>query len=389
MKICLFTDCYFPNIGGAEIVVHQLAKEFLKKGHDVYVIAPARWGLQREKFPYKILPYPPIPGALVHLRVIVQALFFLFYHFVHRFEVVNIHKTYSGYSLSFIKSLVRVPFIITAHGGDIQSEKSINYGRRIEEPEWEPRIRRAVQSAHKLVAISRESKDCFLDLGAREKQIVQIPNGADLERFSTPTSVSKKDLFATGDDFIILAVGRYHIKKGYEYLIQSLKYILKEVPNARLVIIGKQSPLLTSLAAREGVTHAIDFVPIQSFQEKDNDVVIPNDKLLSYYKSADIFVSSSLVEGFSLVCVEALAAGLPMVLTKCPGNEDLFDKDEQGGLYCRPRDAKDLAEKVIRLAKNSELREKFKKYNLEHARKYALDKIAQHYLDQFQDLQVR
>ena len=60
MKICLFTDCFLPGIGGGEIMVHNLAKTFTELGHFVVVVTYNRKGLSQYKLPYKVETMPPL-----------------------------------------------------------------------------------------------------------------------------------------------------------------------------------------------------------------------------------------------------------------------------------------------------------------------------------------
>ena len=83
----------------------------------------------------------------------------------------------------------------------------------------------------------------------------------------------------------------------------------------------------------------------------------PNKILLSLYLMSDIFISPSLMEGFSLVCVEAMAAGLPLVISDCPGNIDVFKENENCGYYFNTGNSSQLAQKISKLLESKLLRE--------------------------------
>lgn len=387
MRIGLFTDCYFPNIGGAEVVVHNMATTFRRLGHEAVVMAPQRKGIPKENLPYELVTYHLFPARRGLLKTITQMAILLTLHKKFHFDVINIHKTYSGYYAGKVRGLLKTPIVITAHGGDIQKNLEICYGRRIEQPAWERKIAYAVQKADAVIAISRDSANCFRDLGVEEERIHRIVNGVDINRFSQTVELDREALGLEENDRIILAVGRYHRKKGYETLLHSMVLLKNKVQNAKLLIVGKRMEKLHSLARELAVEKNIIFIEEQKGEQVHSSLLFPNDFLLSLYKNAEIFVSSSIIEGFSLVCIEAMAAGLPLVLTKCPGNEDIFEEDGQGGYYVPVGDAEAMANKLTELLSNREKRESFAAFNKEYARQnYSIEIIARKYLQLFEEI---
>jgi len=81
MRIGLFTDCYFPNIDGAEMVVHNMAKTFCRMGHEVIVMAPKSRGLPGWCLPYSLRTYRSLPNKL-ELKDLAEMAVFL--HFQNR-----------------------------------------------------------------------------------------------------------------------------------------------------------------------------------------------------------------------------------------------------------------------------------------------------------------
>ena len=84
---------------------------------------------------------------------------------------------------------------------------------------------------------------------------------------------------------------------------------------------------------------------------------VPNDLLPQYLAKASIFVRPSLSEGLGIAFLEAMAVGLPVIGTLVGGIPD-FLKDSETGLFCKVSDPKDLAEKIVRILKDEQLREK-------------------------------
>jgi len=384
MKIGIFTDCYFPNIGGAEIVVHHLAKTLCAMGHNAIVMAPNRAGLELLRLPYRLETYRSF-NRLLTMKTVADAVALLRFQKHFRFDVINIHKAYTAYSAGKLRRWLSVPIVITAHGGDIQKFPEIGYGKCLA-PRWEKRVRFAVQRADALVAISRESGDCFKALGACAKKIHYIANGVDLKRIRCKVPLNRQLLGLSEDNFLILAVGRYHKKKGYETLIRSMVAVKSQLPQARLLIVGRGMEHLRRLSENLGVGDHVIFVPQQSGETNDDTLTFPNNYLIALYQNSDVFVSPSITEGFALVCIEAMAAGLPLVLTACPGNEDVLERDGVGGYYVPVGDENKLADRIVEVLSDSGLRKKFSGFNAQYAKKhYALEKIADDYLSVFRE----
>ena len=111
---------------------------------------------------------------------------------------------------------------------------------------------------------------------------------------------------------------------------------------------------------------------------------LPGKELVQLYKSSDIYVLPSLIEGMSNAMLEAMASGLPVVTTDSPGCRDLV-KDDVNGLICKPKDSKDLASKIEKLFDDillSELKKSVQNYIQTHS----WDLIARKYIDLYEDL---
>jgi len=384
MKICLVSHSFLPKIGGAELAVHYLAEELTKIGEKVIVLASTRKLRKQFDSNYKVAYYPLMPRG--YLQGYIFAIFMFFLHRRYRFDVIHFHKAQMGYFGTKIKGLINVPIIITTHGEDIQRYYEINYGDRLD-PIWNKRIEYAITNADILTAIGSSTRRDYVEIGVAENKIVSIPNGVNLRRFND-TYQDIRSLYGLPKDVkILLSVGRYHVKKGYEYLLKAMPYIIAEYRKVKLIIIGSRLHILNNLKMELNLEEYVIFLGQQSFNyNKDKSQIdlakIPNDTLLSAYKSSDIYVSSSLIEGFSLVLVEAMAAGLPIVATNVPGNEDGVI-DGENGFLVESKDPEALANNIVRLLKNDRLREKLGKKSKGLAKRYDWESITQEYLESY------
>ena len=187
-----------------------------------------------------------------------------------------------------------------------------------------------------------------------------IPNGVDFKKFYAARSVDRQQLGLKESDEIIITVSRLVSKNGIADLIKAMVRAKAEIPELKLIIIGS-GPLETELKnlTRElNVRNDVLFLGAKEYEE------IPH-----YLKSADMFVRPSLSEGLGTAFIEALAAGLPIVGTPVGGVVD-FLKNDETGLFCETGNPKDIAEKIISILSNRELRERLIKNGLDLAQKY-------------------
>jgi glycosyltransferase involved in cell wall biosynthesis len=135
-----------------------------------------------------------------------------------------------------------------------------------------------------------------------------------------------------------------------ETLIRAAPLVLKEMPEVGFLIVGEgeEKDRLTNLAKSLGVLNKIQFV----------GWVLPED-LPQYFNLADIFVCTSLVEtGLASSTAEAMACGLPLILSDS-GDNKMIVKDGENGFIFPCKNSKVLAQKIITLLKNENLRKKF------------------------------
>ena len=111
---------------------------------------------------------------------------------------------------------------------------------------------------------------------------------------------------------------------------------------------------------------------------------VPNEQVPKYLIASDIFVLSSLTEGFPLCLAEAMAAGLPIIATNVGGIPDII-KDDENGFLVEPKNPKEIAKKVILVIKDDNLRKKISEKNRIESKKYdwknIVDNLEKIYLD--------
>ncbi|MBU4481327.1 glycosyltransferase family 4 protein [Patescibacteria group bacterium] len=204
-----------------------------------------------------------------------------------------------------------------------------------------------------------------------------IPNGIDLDEFNPRVEKIKK--FLDGK-LNLLFVGRLEERKGLIYLLRAYK-ILEKTPlfqrgkgGVRLFVVG-QGPLKKECE---------EYVKKNGLKEVHFEGEKTNSQLVSYYNSADIFVSPAIFgESFGIVLLEAMACQKPVVAFANQGYKE-FLKGKKGGLLAKNRDVQDLAEKISILIKNPGIRKKMGERGLNEAKEYAWQNIADRVLDFYQ-----
>ena len=209
--------------------------------------------------------------------------------------------------------------------------------------------------------------------GIPDERIVTIPNGINLSRYHPGASQSRAEVrreFGLADDVpLVLFVGSQYRLKGLEFAIRALGEMKTK---ASLLVVGADNPApFKRLAEELGLTDRVIFAGTR------------ND-LPRIYPAADAFVLPTLYESFALVCLEAMASGLPVLASPVGGIEDYL-RDGENGFHIE-REAADIAAKLDLVLTDAEMREHFRARGLVTVQDYAWQRIAEKYLQLFDEL---
>lgn len=223
-------------------------------------------------------------------------------------------------------------------------------------------------------AVVALSKGVAEDLGAlvpRTRGRVSVIHNAGVEpdvRASARESLSSEE--RPGGPLVV-ACGRLKPLKGFAHLIDALAEVRKTTP-AHLWIVGEgeQRAELERKIERLGLR---DCVRLLGFHENP----------YRYMAAADVFVLSSLFEGFGNVIVEAMACGAPVVATDCPYGPREIIRDGESGLLVEPANVASLARGILRVLTDEELKRRLAANGLERARDFEAESIAGEYGELF------
>jgi len=177
-----------------------------------------------------------------------------------------------------------------------------------------------------------------------------MPNPVDTEQFClVPRSVRadlRKQLGVDEEAEIILFVGRLAPEKELESLIEAFAQIASQRERVRLVLVG-DGPLrnaLQTLVEKRGLRQQVAFPG-----------PLPASEVLRWLQAADIFALVSSVEGLPVSLIEAMAVGLPSVVSDIPASTQLIESGSNG-LVAKLRDAGSLSRALLRLLEDPEMR---------------------------------
>lgn len=269
----------------------------------------------------------------------------------------------------------RLPYIVSLRGSDVPGFNERFRGQYI------PLLylfRRIWRKAEAVVANSEGLRDLALRTDA-SREIGVIPNGIDTREFR-PHAGADADEGAgehEPETFTIMSVCRFVGRKGIPYLLRAMPEIVAAVPHARLRIVGEGE----RREEWEGIVRELGMESCVEFPGH-----VPHDRLAEVLNSADVFVLPSLYEGMSNTLLEAIACGLPVVVTDTGGTRELVSGN---GIVVPQRNPGAIAEAVRRIATDAGLRAEMGRRSRAIAEEYSWERVAEQYLDLYRQVVER
>jgi glycosyltransferase involved in cell wall biosynthesis len=246
---------------------------------------------------------------------------------------------------------LRVPFVFHFH--------STEQGRN---PHGSPTIkdieRLSATIADRIVTVSYAMRDELVSYGYPEAKIRVIHNGVDekkydVTRFSSRQIEAFREKIGIGNAPMIFFIGRLTWVKGADTLVLAMTHIIKEIPRAKLVILGAGD-----------MEQMLDQM-VHNLHLEENVILhfkmVPEDERLLYYAASDVVVLPSKYEPFGIVCTEAMSMERPVVVGArgTSGFREQVIPSGEGicGYHINPYDPMDIAKFVVEILKHSDLAE--------------------------------
>ncbi len=268
-----------------------------------------------------------------------------------KFDIMHAHWVVPNGPVAMIAArLRRLPLIVSLHGSDVflaeQSRAITQVAKRV------------FRAAGAITAPSDDLRLRAVRLGAPADRCRLVPYGVDPGKFTRIEGAGpmlRKALGLPDDALIVFAVGRMVYKKGFEYLIRAVPAVLREHPNAKIVLAGggDLQERLMSLVQQLGVERSV-LMPGW----------ISRDKLPLYFSGCDLFVLPSVVDqsgnvdGLPNTLLEAMASARPVVATAVAG-VPLAVKDGENGLLVPEKQPGELSAAINLLLRAPDLRHQY------------------------------
>jgi len=381
MHIMIVTDQYPPMIGGVPTVTHNLALDFVERGHQVWVVAPSygmrdarrlERGVRVYRFSsfewpsYKELRIPFLP--FMPVRNLIKK---------SEPDIIHIHSpVVLGNIAQLLAGGLRKPVIATNHYLPINMSRSLTsdslIGKHFSNVSYSYLVNFCNRCEY-VTAPTMTALQLLYDHGLRAPAKA-ISNGIDLTKF-TPgeRDPSIRQRFKLPDDKqLILHINRLSEEKRVNVLIDAVAK-MRSNAHVALVSTGPAEAELRAQVAQLGVEDRVSFLGY--VREAD---------LLALRRSSDIFVIPSEADLQSLATMEAMACGLPVVAANAYALPELVHHEKNGFLFKRG-DSDDMAYYMDVLLEDAELRARMGAESLKIIAKH--DRIQ--VLDQWEEIYHR
>lgn len=330
MKLCIVVPYFTPYVRGNE---YGLAESLTKLGYDVTIIA-SRGKAPREvkkdfsgefDFDFKVKYLPtlldigdnPIVSGL-DLEGCDVALLQEDYPFI-------CHKAYREAKKHEIKTVLSSER--TYYPGGIKGTilKALDKLKN-------DKLREGVDVLTAHCSAAKEFME--RELGVK-KEIEVIHVGVDTTLFRPMEPTGK---YLLEGEFKILTVARLHRYKGIKYLIEAMKLLKYQMPEAKLYVLGKgpEEESLKKLVNEFGLERKVEFIR----------KAIPNYEMPFLYRECDVYVQPSIIEPYGIAVLEVMACGKPVVGTKVGGMLDTI-KDGETGFIVEHGNAEEIADRIM------------------------------------------
>ncbi len=371
LRIALFTYATQPR--GGVVHVLELGRALYERGHEVVLHAldaSGRGFFRPTPCATRIIPVAPMPGAtLAMVRARIASYVAALGSGGDRFDVYHAHDGISGNALATLTERGVVPgFVRTVHHLDVFAD-----------PELAALQVRSVEAARACVVVSELWRTRLRDRFGRDAHLV--PSGVDAVQLARPADDVRRAIrhsLGFGDEPVFTTIGGVESRKNSIGMLEAFARVRVELPQARLVIAGGASVLdhgsyRAAFDARAGELGLGDAVRLLG--------VLDDAAVARVLHAADVFVFPSLVEGFGLVVLEALAAGLPVVTSAiAPFIEYLGTSDAH---FARPDDPVAIAEAML-CANGADARERARRAGPAFAARVTWDASARAHLPVYQ-----
>jgi glycosyltransferase involved in cell wall biosynthesis len=259
----------------------------------------------------------------------------------YKIDIIQSHLLGSNLYCSLAGAICGVPVVSTFHGFVDINERERFFA-----------VKRMIvnRGSARLVFVSDRLKEFYVvQKGFLARKSVTIYNGVDTNHFRPQRDDSlRRKLGIESDNILVGAVGNIRPAKGYEYLLQAAKLVVDRHPQFRFVVAGEGfGSLFDDLKVLRNKLGLEKYFFFKGFEPD----------VSRFMNNLDVFVLSSVSEGFSITTIEAMACGVPVIVTRSGGPEEIVRHLDNGILVdaCSPEN---LAKGLIDLQQDELIKPK-------------------------------
>jgi 1,2-diacylglycerol 3-alpha-glucosyltransferase len=207
---------------------------------------------------------------------------------------------------------------------------------------------------------------------------IAISSGISLEKFNPSGSSSEiKEKYAIPDKPVLLYVGRLDPEKHIEEILHSVALAVKKI-DFRFVVVGQgtSKPALEQLTRQLGITEKVIFTGF-----------VPDEELPYFYKLSRCFIIASIAELLSLVTLQAMASGLPIIAVNAGALSELV-KDKMNGYLYEEGDIPSIIQYILDILTSDEIYQRMSKKSLEFVQEHDINKTLESFERLYREAQV-
>lgn len=350
MRVLHLSWEYPPHsVGGLARHVEDLVHALVSEQQEVHVITMGQPGGNQIQgqgvFVHRVEAYPVhAPDFLtwvlqLNVRFLEEAM--MIWRHYGPFNMVHAHDWLVAFAGRALKHAHRLPLVATIHATEAGRNRGLynDLQRYIHSVEWW-----LTYEAWRVIVCSQHMREEVQGLfQVPPDKIVVIPNGVVLSKFrEIHPDAALRRRYALPQERIIFFVGRLVVEKGVQVLLEAMPKVLASCPEAKLVVAG-QGPMEGELKNRAwelGIAHKVCFTGYLDDRTRNQ-----------LYRLAEVAVFPSLYEPFGIVALEAMAAGVPVVVSETGGLKEIVTHGVNG-LRAFPGNPNSLADNIIALLKD-------------------------------------
>lgn len=361
MKILLGTESFAPNVSGVATATKNLATNLIKNGHEVVVLTPGKTyntKLDKSFTDYQVFRLKSIINPFRKGYRITFVKESEIEKLVEKTKPDLIHiqdPAVIGQLLCRVGNKLNIPVVCTNH---FSLEYALSYVKFFHP--LMPILRQGLinylvgfyNKCDQIVTPTETFRRQIEDWGV-ESPVRAVSNGIEIERFLKKSSKTQlfdfREKFHLPDNPLVLYLGRIDKDKSIDVLVRAIPSILKKV-NAHFIIAGTGGEVenIRQIVHDLNITSDVTFIGFLEHNSED---------FVDIYKSASLFAIPSTIETQSLVTLEAMSSGLPVVAADANALPELVHPGENGYLF-KPGNEKQIATMITKILSNKKLAKK-------------------------------